>query len=81
MRHKSIAKRTGCILIAAALLLPLATNIGAHLWLQSLASMDPVPNQGAMVLAGLVLRGTQVIGAILLLVGLGVLARAWMVRS
>lgn len=55
------------LLIGAPLSVPLVWLL-LNLWIRILASIDPVPNQGAMLLAFLMLRGwTLVAGALFVL--------------
>lgn len=62
----------GVALISAAVALSVATWIGSDLWL---AARDPVPHQGAMVIAFFVCVGSVVPAAALLGFGIRLLRR------
>lgn len=73
MSHRERQKSVGISLIVAAVLLPCATYSGALVWLRYLAAMDPVPNQGAMLVAYLAVCASGIIAVVLGLIGIALL--------
>ena len=60
----------GKILVLIGLVLPLAVYLGGQAWLAKRADQDPVPNQNAMVIAGLAFFAALGLGTTLLLCGI-----------
>jgi hypothetical protein len=73
MSHRERQKSVGIALISAAVLLPCATYGGALAWLRYLASVDPIPNQGAMGVAYLAVCASGIVAVVLGLIGIGLL--------
>lgn len=69
-------KSLGMMLIALGITLPIVAYVAGHIFNMEVASYGGPPNQGAMVLAYLVIQGSLVIGACLALVGLVLLLAA-----
>jgi hypothetical protein len=70
MGQEMLRMKLGIVTILAAIALPAATYVGGHAWLAFLASRDPVPDQGAMVLAFLTFCASVALAVALGCVGL-----------
>lgn len=63
------AKPLGIALIAVGIAVPIIAYVAGHVFNKEVASYGGPPNQGAMVLAYLVIQGAFAVGACLALVG------------
>ena len=69
-------EKPGLTIIASGCALPVVTFIGALVAMMITAAIDPVPNQGAMLLAGLVFVSSIGIGILMIAIGALVLVRS-----
>ncbi len=69
-------RKVGIVMIVVAIALPVATYLGAHMWMVDLSSRNPVPNQGAMLVAYLVLCASVLVALGVLSLGVVMLIRA-----
>jgi hypothetical protein len=76
MKHRGRQRKVGISLILAAIVLPSATYAAARAWLRYLASVEPIPNQGAMVVAFLAVCASMIVALALLAPGIIMLVRA-----
>lgn len=75
MAPRQRLRKVGTILIVAAVALPAATYLGARAWMAFLAAHDPVPNQGAMVVAFLAVCASVIVALVALATGITMVVR------
>lgn len=68
-------RKVGIILIVAAVALPGATYAGALAWIDLLASQDPVPNQGAMLVAFFAVCASVIVALVVMATGVAMFVR------
>jgi hypothetical protein len=69
-------KSLGITLIALGIAIPVIAYVAGHVFTMQVASYGGPPNQGAMVVAYLAIRGALVVGACLAIAGLVLLLTA-----